>query len=351
MTTEDTEKRAVLANPEALTNPSAADEANAIRPPPLDRDEDLLEDYPADSEDVDLVHCRIAAIPSLGLEKLTAVQRLCLRQNEIQKIEGLECVATTVQDLDLYDNGIGHMSRLEALVNLVNLDLSYNSIKHIKGIEALVKLKNLYLASNRITTIEGLDTLVVLKNLELGANKIREIENLDALTSLEELWLGKNKITEIKNISSLSNLRILSLPSNRLTKLSGLDGLTNLKELYVSHNAIVDLSGLGNTPNIEILDVTHNELKSIKGIEHLVHLAEFWASENEISSFQEVEEVLKDKQELETVYFEANPLQKVSPATYRNKVRLALPQIKQIDASKLTPHRSTMFVNDFWVDN
>ena len=37
---------------------------------------------------------------------------------------------------------------------------------------------------------------------------------------------------------------------------------------------------------------------------------------------------------LETVYLEANPLQLKGPAVYRNKVRLALPRIKQIDASE-----------------
>jgi protein phosphatase 1 regulatory subunit 7 len=34
------------------------------------------------------------------------------------------------------------------------------------------------------------------------------------------------------------------------------------------------------------------------------------------------------------VYFEGNPLQTNGPALYRNKVRLALPNIKQIDASE-----------------
>ncbi|EGX44262.1 hypothetical protein TWF173_011477 [Orbilia oligospora] len=334
---EQTHPRAILTNPEALTNPSAEDEANAMRPPSLNPDEDLLEDFPPDSEDVDLVHCRITSIPALGLQKLTAVLRLCLRQNEISRIEGLECIAGTLQDIDLYDNAIGHMTRdLEVLVNLENLDLSYNDLKHIKNLEKLVKLKNLYLASNRIGTIEGLGTLVELKNLEMGANKVREIQNLENLTKLEELWLGKNKISEIKNVSMLSNLKILSLPSNRLTKLSGLDGLNNLEELYVSHNAIEDLSGLENTPNIKNLDVTHNRLTSIKGIEHLSHIVDFWASENQLSSFKEVEDVLKDKAELETVYFEANPLQLMGPATYRNKVRLAIPHIKQIDATFVT---------------
>lgn len=47
-----------------------------------------------------------------------------------------------------------------------------------------------------------------------------------------------------------------------------------------------------------------------------------------------MERELKEKEELNTVYFEGNPLQLRQPALYRNKVRLALPQVRQIDASK-----------------
>lgn len=37
------------------------------------------------------------------------------------------------------------------------------------------------------------------------------------------------------------------------------------------------------------------------------------------------------------MYLEANPLQLRGPAVYRNKVRLALPGVKQIDASEFFP--------------
>ena len=50
-----------------------------------------------------------------------------------------------------------------------------------------------------------------------------------------------------------------------------------------------------------------------------------------------MEAQLKDKEKLETVYFEGNPLQLRQPALYRNKVRLALPQVRQIDASEWAP--------------
>lgn len=53
-----------------------------------------------------------------------------------------------------------------------------------------------------------------------------------------------------------------------------------------------------------------------------------------MESFEEIDRELGKKEKLETVYFEGNPLQKAAGATYRNKIRLALKDIKQIDASK-----------------
>ncbi|KAG7116762.1 Protein phosphatase 1 regulatory subunit SDS22 like protein [Verticillium longisporum] len=51
------------------------------------------------------------------------------------------------------------------------------------------------------------------------------------------------------------------------------------------------------------------------------------------SDDENVERELRDKAALTTVYFEGNPLQLRGPAVYRNKVRLALPQLSQIDAT------------------
>jgi hypothetical protein len=64
-------------------------------------------------------------------------------------------------------------------------------------------------------------------------------------------------------------------------------------------------------------------------------MEELWASNNQLASFEEVEKQLADKKALNTVYFEGNPLQTKNAVLYRNKVRLALPQVQQIDASEL----------------
>jgi protein phosphatase 1 regulatory subunit 7 len=132
----------------------------------------------------------------------------------------------------------------------------------------------------------------------------------------------------------LSNLKIISIQSNRLTEITGLSSLLNLEELYIADNALTQISGLESNASLRVIDISRNRIDKLVGIGHLQHLEEFWASSNQFSSFDEVEKELGDKKELATVYFEGNPLQMKNPVTYRNKIRLALPQIKQIDASE-----------------
>ncbi|KAL6234096.1 hypothetical protein BDW75DRAFT_213210 [Aspergillus navahoensis] len=326
------EPKAIITNPEALEDPDYSD-SDAPPTEEIEADEDLLEDEDKDVEDIDLVHCRIHSIPALRLERFTKLQRLCLRQNQISRIELPSILGETLQELDLYDNLISHLKGLDDFQNLTSLDLSFNKLKHIKNISHLIKLKDLYFVQNRISKIEGLEGLTEIKNLELGANRIREIENLETLSALEELWLGKNKITELKNLDALSNLRILSIQSNRLTSLNGLSSLKKLEELYVSHNAITDLAGLESNTALRVLDFSNNQVSKLEHLSHLEELEELWASNNQLSSFNEVERELKDKENLKTVYFEGNPLQTNGPVVYRNKVRLAIPQIMQIDAT------------------
>ena len=96
---------------------------------------------------------------------------------------------------------------------------------------------------------------------------------------------------------------------------------------------MTDLSGLEENTTLRVLDFSNNQISHLEHLSTLKNLEEVWASNNQLSSFEEVERELKDKEKLQTVYFEGNPLQMNGPAVYRNKVRLALPHITQIDAS------------------
>lgn len=128
--------------------------------------------------------------------------------------------------------------------------------------------------------------------------------------------------------------------------MTNLSSIPQLEELYISHNALTSISGLDSNTSLRVLDVSNNQIRSLTGLKHLSKLEELWASSNQLTSFEEVERELKDKEDLETVYLEMNPLQLAQPALYRNKVRLALPQIKKIDACKLPFQSSLVDVPD-----
>uniref|UniRef100_A0A8C4VVB8 Protein phosphatase 1 regulatory subunit 7 n=1 Tax=Gopherus evgoodei TaxID=1825980 RepID=A0A8C4VVB8_9SAUR len=172
----------------------------------------------------------------------------------------------------------------------------------------------------RIGKIEGFEVL----------KKVKAIENIDTLTNLDSLFLGKNKITKLQNLDALTNLTVLSIQSNRLTKIEGLQNLVNLRELYLSHNGIEVIEGLENNNKLTMLDIASNRIKKIENVSHLTELQEFWMNDNLIESWSDLDE-LKGAKNLETVYLERNPLQK--DPQYRRKIMLALPSVRQIDAT------------------
>jgi len=138
----------------------------------------------------------------------------------------------------------------------------------------------------------------------------------------------------------------LSIQANRISSLDGLQDLPQLQELYISDNLLTSLEPLHQNPELAILDVQNNPLSSLRGVGALKQLENLWASNCKLSSFADLENELKDKEQLSEVYFEGNPLQTQNEVLYRNKVRLALPQVTKIDASKQSSQQAMMFPTD-----
>lgn len=84
---------------------------------------------------------------------------------------------------------------------------------------------------------------------------------------------------------------------------------------------------------LRTLDISANMIEEIEGVVHLTELEEFWASNNKIATLRALDTQLAPLKKLETVYLEGNPCQTNDMAGYRRKVILALPQLKQVDAT------------------
>ncbi|SCV02684.1 LAMI_0H01926g1_1 [Lachancea mirantina] len=301
-------------------------------------DAELTKELPVDIERMDLVHLRIRSMEDLDLYRFTKLKELCLRQNLIESMSEVDVLPACIEDIDLYDNKIKHISsNVNKLTNLTNLDLSFNKIKHIKNLERLVKLENLYFVQNKISKIENLGTLTKLKNLELGGNKIETIgpNSFEGLGNLQEIWLGKNSISRLNNLQHLKSLRILSIQSNRLKTIEGLETLENLEELYLSHNFIRKIEGLEKNRKLTTLDITSNKLTKVENLKHLTNLTDLWLSFNQIDqSFESLGEELRELPMFETIYLEGNPIQTQNETAYRRKLVLNLgPSLQKIDAT------------------
>ncbi|OBA22533.1 L domain-like protein [Metschnikowia bicuspidata var. bicuspidata NRRL YB-4993] len=334
-TDEDPEDEAETGETGAVEYPGTV--VPDLHPDQIASDFDLAREYPDDTEYIDLIHLKIQSLEDLNLGRFPKLEALCLRQNLIESVGGVrDLPVDTLEELDFYDNRINHLSsQLNRLVRLKNLDLSFNKIKNIKNIDRLVGLENLYFVQNKISEIKNLRTLKSLKNLELGGNRLAAIlPEMLHLPSIEQLWLGKNKIARLENLDNLACLRVLSIQSNRLTRIEGLDKLVNLEELYLSHNGIERIENLEHNANLTVLDVTSNRLTHLSGLAHLKKLTDFWCSYNQISSFNEITEQLGLLPDLDTVYFEGNPVQLTNPTAYRRKLRLCLgDSLAKIDAT------------------
>ncbi|TIA75633.1 hypothetical protein E3P92_00768 [Wallemia ichthyophaga] len=273
--------------------------------------------------EVDLVHLKLQDEDLLeelnGFGSVKDISKLYLRQN-LLKLQDELIGFDNLVELDLYDNKLEseNLINLKHLKLLDSLDLSFNLIRWIHTTLQQLPLKQLYLIQNKLSKIENLN-IPTLQVLELGGNRLRHIENLHNLHQLQQLWLGKNKIEKIENINSLN--------------IDGLGGLSNLKELYLSHNGIKDISGLDDLVNLEVLDISNNQIKSINNLSHLKKLQELWANSNQIDNLDGVESQLQHIQSLHTIYLEHNPIQHSLNTSYRRKLKILLPQLKQIDAT------------------
>ncbi|KAG0150122.1 hypothetical protein CROQUDRAFT_652823 [Cronartium quercuum f. sp. fusiforme G11] len=368
---------------ERVASPDLSDhETPATNAPATDKEllwaaenEELLEEFKTGTEELELLHARIRTLR--GFEKHLArlapsLKKVNLRQNLIgslsvptqlepkiveladggdqaevkPKAEAVEAevhypleMLTNLEELDLYDNQLAKIEGLTGLSALQSLDLSFNLLRKIANLETLTSLKILYLIQNKISAIEGLEHLAAtLTSVELGSNRIRRISNLSALTNLTELWLGRNKIIKLEGLSTLVNLKTLSIQSNRIVQLEGLEGLFQLEELYISHNGLAKIGdGLAKNVNLRVLDIASNRIDDLSGIECLTKLEELWANNNQlqVSAFHAIAPALSEASmpDLTTVYLEGNPLQAEMGANYRRKIKLACPQITQIDAT------------------
>uniref|UniRef100_A0A7S3QY02 Dynein axonemal light chain 1 n=1 Tax=Dunaliella tertiolecta TaxID=3047 RepID=A0A7S3QY02_DUNTE len=148
---------------------------------------------------------------------------------------GICCGASVIHDnktrcrhLALSTNNIEKISSLSGMENLKILSLGRNVIKKIENLDAVAEtLEELWISYNVLTSLAGADKAPNLRVLYASNNKIagwNEIDRLASLAHLEDLLLVGNPLyNDYKDNNALSEYRVEVI--KRLPNLKKLDGI------------------------------------------------------------------------------------------------------------------------------
>ncbi|XP_017755908.1 PREDICTED: dynein light chain 1, axonemal-like [Eufriesea mexicana] len=142
----------------------------------------------------------------------------------IEKMDNNLAALTAVEKLSLSTNMIEKISGINSLKNLKILSLGRNNIKTFSGLEAVGEhLEELWISYNQIEKIKGVNVLKALKVLYMSNNLVKdwaEFNRLQEIPHLEDLLFINNPICENMDVESWRSQVIRRLP-----KLKKLDAI------------------------------------------------------------------------------------------------------------------------------
>ena len=220
---------------------------------------------------LDVAHNNITQIT--GINDLKNLKELNLYDCIVYDLSDLEGM-DKLEILNLGENNEnkkGVMTNLESLntlTNLKHLDFSENYTKDILNyIYELTNLEFLNIQNNKIDNIQKINNLKNLKELILYNNSISSIDALLELDKIEILNLQKNKITTLSGLIDngamvLKNLKKLNIAENKINSSDEIEFLCNKdieRQLELNYEKIVDTSSLPHVDENGIEYVTYED--------------------------------------------------------------------------------------------
>lgn len=233
------------------------------------------------------------------------VRRLILRDKGLITLNKLNEFCPRLEDLDVSDNHIGHLSGVPAtlrtlriqrnflsnltawghLTNLQYLDVSGNGLESLDGFNSLIHLREIKANDNNIQNIDGIMELNGLLSLKLSNNALKEVDFTGSeLTRLSELDLSNNELTSVKGLSSLPSLSALNLGANHISDVDFSETMSCLRSLKLSNNELYAMD-TAMLPALNLLYLDHNSLSTVSGLENCPSLEILSAREQSSEDF------------------------------------------------------------------
>eukprot|EP00552_Chaetoceros_brevis_P001621 CAMPEP_0197741236 /NCGR_PEP_ID=MMETSP1435-20131217/26969_1 /TAXON_ID=426625 /ORGANISM="Chaetoceros brevis, Strain CCMP164" /LENGTH=156 /DNA_ID=CAMNT_0043331281 /DNA_START=49 /DNA_END=519 /DNA_ORIENTATION=- len=134
------------------------------------------------------------------------------------------CSLTECEFLSLSTNSIDRMGSLAGMTKLKTLSIGRNNLKKIEKLDDVAStLEQLWMSYNSVSSLDGLSCLKNLQTIYMSNNAIKSFDELDHLAGLENLkevlFYGNPMYEEVAD-QDVARLHILSRLPN-LTKIDG----------------------------------------------------------------------------------------------------------------------------------
>ncbi len=162
-----------------------------------------------------------------GLERAVNLEGLDLGLNPLVDLRVLESLPA-LRTLNL-DGTSADPWALAALTRLERLSLRDNGIEELDGLSSLTGLEVLDLGNNRIADIGPVSRLAELSALRLDGNAVADLVPLAGLRRLATLDVRDNRVTDVAPLAGLPGLVRLEAGGNRIGDFSVLEGIATLR--------------------------------------------------------------------------------------------------------------------------
>lgn len=227
---------------------------------------------PAELSDLQyLPNLHTVALDNQGIESLSVLQglsleRLSLRKNNINDLDGIEdCVGITV--LNLNNNPLFVIDSLSAMSSLRRLSISETYVESLEALEEL-PLISLDCSYTDITDYSILLSMPYLTTLQLSGADKAAITQISTKANLKILALFESDLVSLEELSNLEQLECIDIGACRgINSLEGIEAFSKLNYLGIANTSIHDISMITTLNQLEMLDITNTPLDTLTPIE------------------------------------------------------------------------------------
>ncbi|MBQ5820221.1 MAG: leucine-rich repeat domain-containing protein [Clostridia bacterium] len=256
-------------------------------------------------KDLSLDGCGLTDEDLLKLTSMVWLDSVSIAGNKFTSLAALSAFSS-VEELDVSDNGISAMPSLAEFARLKKLDVSGNALTTLSWISNQKTVASLDLSNNLITDLTTLATCPALTELNVASNLIETLAPLAGSRRLASLDISGNAVTSLNDLQNLTGILTLTMKNTQVTSLAPLVGMTGLTTLNVSGSPVTDFTVLADTSlrnlyasgcgleqltslvmlrSLEILDVSGNSISDITSVSMIPTLNVIDLSNNYVADF------------------------------------------------------------------